>query len=107
MKRDCPSNVFFCAILKDYDATSASYTYENLDAARGSITPDQTPEYRDKIQPRLSKYKSICKSLGTLASLRTGLDHNTPLTFDSYVPPRKNYGLSPTKLDEIKKLSST
>jgi hypothetical protein len=98
-----PSTVFLCAIFKEYDATSASYTKETLDADIPIVTSDRTPEYTDKIQSMLRKHKSICKPLEALPPLRPGLYHNIPLTLDSFEAPGKTCRLSPMESNEFKK----
>jgi hypothetical protein len=90
LKKADPSTVFFCAILKEYDATSATYTNETLDADIAHVTNNQSPEHTNKIQYLLRKNKSICKPLETLLPLRPSLDHSFPLTHDSTATPGKS-----------------
>ena len=94
--------VFFCAILKQYDATQNDSTADiNNDIA--DIQTDQTPEYTARVQHVLRKHRSVCQPLDSLPPQRPGLDMEIPLIDNANIPAGKIYRLSPAELEELKK----
>ena len=55
-KRD-NGDVFFCAILKHYDAVTQDFDVEALNAEIAQIETDKSPEYTKRIRHLLSKHK--------------------------------------------------
>ena len=66
MKRNAKhdnGDVYFCAILKHYDATTQEFDVDALNAEIAQIETDQSAEYTQKVRHLLSKYKKICNPL--------------------------------------------
>ena len=101
-KRD-NGDVFFCAILKHYDAVTQDFDVEALNAEIAQIETDQSPEYTKRIRHLLSKHKKICNPLDEVPISRPGLDHAIDLDPDFKYQSPKIYKLSKPELEELKR----
>ena len=78
MKRNAKKDngdVYFCAILKHYDATIQEFDVESLNAEIAQVETGQSPEYTKRIRHLLTKHKKICNPLDEVPITRPGLDH--------------------------------
>ncbi len=50
-----PGDVFFCAVLKHYDAITQDFDVEALNAEISQIETDQSPEYTKRMRNLLIK----------------------------------------------------
>ena len=78
MKRNAKKDngdVYFCAILKHYDATTQEFDVEALNAEIAQIETDQSPEYTKRIRHLLTKHKKNCNPLDEVPITRPGLDN--------------------------------
>ena len=100
MKKN-PDLTYFCAILRQYDATTETFDMNTIDKEINAIETDQSPEYTDRLKHILRKYKSACIPLETLPVHRPGLDHTIELTKDFESQNPKLYRLSQPELEEL------
>jgi hypothetical protein len=101
-KRD-NGDVFFCAILKHYDAVTQDFDVEALNAEIAQIETDQSSEYTKRIRHLLSKHKKVCNPLHEVPISRPGLDHAIDLDPDFKYQSPKMYKLSKPVLEELKR----
>ena len=98
---------YFCAILRQYDATTEKFDNESLNDEINSIETDQSKAYTEQLRNILRKHKSVCIPLESLPVHRPGLDHTIELTSDFEYQNPKLYRLSQPELEELQKQLET
>ena len=101
IKKQDNDTVFFCAIVRDYNAT-ATVTADSIDAEIAAVTTDYGPSFDSSVQQLLNKHRSIATPLDSLPRHRPGLDHEIPLTDAAELPPTRIYRLTPAELTELR-----
>jgi hypothetical protein len=97
-------DVYFCAILKHYDATTQEFDVDALSVDIAQIETDQSPEYTKRIRHLLTKHKKIYNPFDEVPiNYRPGLDNTIDLDPDFKYQSPSIYKLSKPKLEELKK----